>query len=301
MYEMTVETIEISPELATQWLSERTFIYQRSLKRKTVALYADQMKRGTWEPYSTLQVCRVGEDRFLIDGQHRLAAVITSGCSQRFSVMERVVHDLKEVARIYTRTDKGLLRTLYDDFSALDLADEFDLTATQLSEFSAALAFLNSGFRKSVQKSWHFDDRLTLMKEYLDAYREYLDAIKGAGHPMTSRLARAATLSVGLVSYRYSSSVYDTVDAFWNGVASDDGLGASDPRKYCVRHLLLVGMMGGGSTSASFTSHQHVSVSARRIAGYFNAHVEGRELKQDVKVLDYSAPIKILGSPFTGK
>jgi hypothetical protein len=299
-YPIIFDDIVITPELAAKWLANDAFANQRFIRPKDVAVYTKLMMAGLWEPGSIIEFCVFDDKRVMVNGQHRLSAVVRSGCPQRFIIKSNHVASMEDAVRIYTVIDKNIVRGLYDDFRAHNYVERFDLTATQLTHLSAAVSFIQSGFLRASQKGFLLNERVALMEEHLAAYREFLNATEGCGKVMTSRLSRAATLIVGLTSFRYSSEVYDTVDAFWRGVANDDGLSASDPRKYCVRHLLLVGMTGGGSTSANFSSHQHASISARRIAGYFNAWVEQRNLKQDVKVLNYLAPIKILGSPFEG-
>lgn len=79
------QTVTITPALAEEWLDVETInIANRGLSKDTVQRYAHDMESGNW---------LVGEpimfdwDGVLIDGQHRLAAVIESGTSQDMLVI----------------------------------------------------------------------------------------------------------------------------------------------------------------------------------------------------------------------
>ena len=75
--------LEITPELAKQIL-EKSEIRNRNVSHVTVDRYAEDMKRGKWdtENSSTLAFDKKGN---LIDGQHRLHALIKAGVTLTFA------------------------------------------------------------------------------------------------------------------------------------------------------------------------------------------------------------------------
>lgn len=75
---MYSSVIQVTPELAARWLEKR-HPNQRKLKGNTVGEYAAMMRRGEWQ--LSPQGVSFSESGFLIDGQHRLAAVVRSGCT----------------------------------------------------------------------------------------------------------------------------------------------------------------------------------------------------------------------------
>lgn len=77
----SVETI--TPEIAKVYLSMNGA--NRPFKPRTVDFYADQMKRGLWKENGEA-ICFTSDGK-LADGQHRLSAVIKSGCTIRFVVV----------------------------------------------------------------------------------------------------------------------------------------------------------------------------------------------------------------------
>lgn len=75
---MYSSVIQVTPELAAQWL-EKNHPNNRALREKTVKQYADMMRRGEWQ--LSPQGVSFTQSGYLIDGQHRLAAVVKSGCT----------------------------------------------------------------------------------------------------------------------------------------------------------------------------------------------------------------------------
>ncbi len=73
----SLELVEVTPELATEWLS--TMGANRRLNATHVDRLADDIRRGDWrQTFDPVRFNRKGE---LIDGQHRLTAVVQSGRS----------------------------------------------------------------------------------------------------------------------------------------------------------------------------------------------------------------------------
>ena len=74
--------MDITPALAKQWL-ENNFV-NRPVKQDVVLAYARDMANGTWVP--THQGVAFNDKDELIDGQHRLMAIVKSGCTIRMMV-----------------------------------------------------------------------------------------------------------------------------------------------------------------------------------------------------------------------
>jgi hypothetical protein len=71
----TLEVVHITPEMAASWLANN--INNRSLRERTVARYAADMRAGRW--LFTGDPILFAQDGTLIQGQHRLAAIPRSG------------------------------------------------------------------------------------------------------------------------------------------------------------------------------------------------------------------------------
>lgn len=77
------ETINVTPELAEQWLSKN--LGNRSLRQRKVDTLASDMKSGNWR--ETGEAIKFDWNGRLIDGQHRLQAIIASGVNLHLLVV----------------------------------------------------------------------------------------------------------------------------------------------------------------------------------------------------------------------
>jgi len=287
--------------MAMDWISKNVYDYQRRIGQTHVKFLAEEMKRDAFKQDTVLEFCTVNgsNNPILTDGQHRLAAVVASGKSQRFIVVTRSVPNDEALATDYTRTDKNRPRTVQDDYKVLSLEDELALNGTQVNKLGGAVGFIFNGFSSSGgRRKLHTDDRLRMMREYNDAYGAFLEVVAGVPGDMWKRLNRAASLSVALVTFRYSVLTYgDMVEEFWRGAAFDDGLRVGDARKVANRHLIDTGMVGGAQSGKQIAS---AARSCRYLANCFNAYVTKRD-RRFTRVPDVTKPVEILGSPFNGK
>ena len=103
---MRTEIRTITPEYAQELLKMNTV--NRNPKQHIVSLYADQMKRGQWR--SNGEAIQISKGRSLLNGQHRLLAIIESG----LDIEMLLVWDVEDDAIV--TYDQGKPRTLADIF-----------------------------------------------------------------------------------------------------------------------------------------------------------------------------------------
>ena len=88
---MELSEVVITPELATKLLEYNTC--NRALSKSVVKKYADMMKKGEW--YFSHQSIAFSDTEdgleVLVDGQHRLYAVIQSGVAVKFTVIRHAL------------------------------------------------------------------------------------------------------------------------------------------------------------------------------------------------------------------
>ena len=78
--EVRVEMVEVSPEVAEGWLGATTYP-NRPLRPGTIEAYAADMLSGDWRQNG--ETIKFNSDGGLLDGQHRLRAIVQSGTTQR--------------------------------------------------------------------------------------------------------------------------------------------------------------------------------------------------------------------------
>lgn len=103
---MRVTEIFMTPQLAAQMLAKNTG--NREIRQATVKSYAADMQAGQWR--TTHQAIAVDETGRLVDGQHRLNAVIAANWS---GTMLLATYDSTEET-MQLPVDRGLRRSLYD-------------------------------------------------------------------------------------------------------------------------------------------------------------------------------------------
>lgn len=99
---MEAKRMEITPQIAERILSKQNGL-NRTLRKSHVRLLADEMLSGNWLEFSG-ETIKFDIDKKLIDGQHRLAAVILYGEPITFDV----VYNLEK--KVYHKIDQGLKR-----------------------------------------------------------------------------------------------------------------------------------------------------------------------------------------------
>lgn len=102
---MKFEIIDVTPEKASEWLTHGPH-NPRPLKKFIIDKYAQDMRQGHWR--LTHQGIAFNKDGQVIDGQHRLSAIIKSGKTAKMAVFRDVEEDNFDVM------DIGALRTRSD-------------------------------------------------------------------------------------------------------------------------------------------------------------------------------------------
>jgi len=102
MSKAQTSVVWITPDTAKQILASNTAKNAARLKDRVVKNYADQMRKGQWQFNGESVV--ISETGKLLDGQHRLHAIVQSGVS----VQMVVVQGVEDVA--YTTLDTGFNR-----------------------------------------------------------------------------------------------------------------------------------------------------------------------------------------------
>lgn len=195
---MRVEIEEITPEKAEQLL--RLNRNNRPVRSRHVAILAREMKEGRWKTNG--DSIRVSDD-LLIDGQHRLMAVIESGCSITSVVayVEADVFDSIDVGQRRSNADVLAIRgevcthTLAAALKKIDLymtgrgwATYVRYTNTQIEELlekyptaRISVARTNSNrnlLPRSIMAACHF---LFAANDEMEADKFFVDLVSGQG------------------------------------------------------------------------------------------------------------------------
>lgn len=211
-----VEWVDVTPELALEWLT--TTNIQRKVSLPTVSMYMQDMVAGRWSDDSTA-ICfnKAGE---LVNGQHRLTAVFECGCTIRFLVMFGVSDDA------ILRMDSGRPRTAADQMHIHGLKNANDVAAIirPVLLYDAAPGIVWTGATAALSKS--------AISDYAMSHDEMLQPIV----PQVATLRRAVPgfnkTAMGALAFlvRRDSQEVNRWDEFVQGLLTGAGLQVGDPR-----------------------------------------------------------------------
>jgi hypothetical protein len=235
----TPQNLLVKPRQAAEWLAESIYEGQRKLRSSWIDELKGLMERGQFRQGSTIEFCEWQGRRYLVDGQHRLAAIVATGLVQSVIVVVRRVGAFAEIGENYATYGRELGRSPGDIIKALRLEAEFGLSAGDLAAFLLAVGWPTNGFRVPSGAAKHdLLRRVDQMRNWRATAQLYLELVAPAPRYLARMLRQVPLMSVGLATLLGPAP---RAEEFWSGLARDDGLRRDDPRKAIVNHLHNVG------------------------------------------------------------
>lgn len=119
MSKLDISVIQVTPQLAAAWLAKNEV--NRPIRDRKVTEYASDMAAGRWQSVGdTLRFARNGR---LLDGQHRLSAVVASGATVEFIVVKGLANEAQgDMDTGAKRSASDALALLGVEYSALTAA-----------------------------------------------------------------------------------------------------------------------------------------------------------------------------------
>lgn len=206
----------ITPGLAKKWL-ETLNTNNRNLRRRKVSQYASMMKRGQWMPDG--DTYKFDRDGILLDGQHRLAAIVESGHTVKNAVIMKGLPP-----ETFKVLDTGMLRTP---------GDALGHGVPSASHKAAAIRLL------WIVDLTEDDPRSSLVQQavtrtdiasYYDDYTDDVDYASKTGDRLYNAFkggSRAAWIAFIALAMRANAG---HAEEFLEGVFSGANLGKNDPR-----------------------------------------------------------------------
>lgn len=295
--------LTVTPEIAARWLETMLYEHQRPIRQSHVEFLAEEMRRGRFIQGLQIHVVEFGDTHVIVDGYHRLWAIIESGSPQRVAVLHTKVSRKEEIAWIYGNTDIGMRRTGAHLLGALELSGELQCTSTEIRQLSGAIPFMQSGCVRSAhtQTKYHKDELVRDMRLYAPYARMHFALLDKAGDTIAKRANRSSSLAIALLTWRYAHPFAESrgdpsIAEFWRGAFFDDGVPIGDPRKLVYRHLIGVLVTASGARGTGNGDVVTTGYAARYIVACFNAYMERRTLIKTV-VRDAAAPLRMYGTP----
>ncbi|MEU9670354.1 hypothetical protein AB0E25_33235 [Streptomyces bobili] len=101
------DVLTVTPDLAKEWLDRN--VHNRPIRKNKVVNYARDMQAGNWALNG--EAVKFAVDGVLLDGQHRLLAIVAAGIPVQMLVVTGLANNTQ------TTMDSGVKRTTGDAFS----------------------------------------------------------------------------------------------------------------------------------------------------------------------------------------
>ena len=182
--EMHTVVMDVGPDRAANWLEGNT--HNRPIHQSRVDQYAAEMRANGWK--LTHQGIAFDINGILRDGQHRLWAVVTSGCTVRLPVTFNLPPDVIE------KIDDVKARSICDRMNISGRFEDARITNNQVSVLRAMIRGLGT------KRAMSYDEECRLLADHLPAIRFAMERlttrrIKGVSSPTVCAVVARAWYS----------------------------------------------------------------------------------------------------------
>lgn len=209
-YGPSAELMQITPDVAKDFLSLNKG--NRHVRQRVVDVYARDMENGNWQ--LTGEAIKFASDGSLLDGQHRLLAVIQSGCTVTMFVIRHIQKSAQSVM------DAG---------SARQASDNLAMNGVRHSALIASVAktgvMHDRGVKDIGKGNVSHSEIYEWVKNNPDVH-EAAAITSRYGHRVYC--APSAIAYASLLIYRATKDWY-AIDEFWCAAADKVGLKHGDP------------------------------------------------------------------------
>lgn len=248
--QMEAKVLKITPAVAASLLEGNTS--NRRLSNNTVKAYADLMERGAWKLNG--EAIKVAKNGLLLDGQHRLEAVIRSGASIECLVITNLENE------IFDTLDQGKKRGMADVLSI-----QGELSTNVLASVLRALCCheMNPN-NPPLQSSIPIDIQEDYFLRNPDV-RIYTTKCQRVKHILECSVG-------GSLWYLFSQRSQDEADTFFERIIDGVGLAVDSPIRILRERLMM--------NRASNTAKAPRKVLAALVVKAWNSYRLGKKIKQ---------------------
>lgn len=271
--------MHIGPKLA-QWIFTNCFYpdQERRLKtgRITVLRHVANLRRGRWLTGSQITFCRLPHGHLvLVNGYHRISAIIEFGDAAKFNVQIVDAADEAELRSIFSLFDRrkdSRARSSEQSSNALNFDERLGISKTMSKALGPAIILIQNEYspvkptdREKLVEYDALEDLLELALTWKEE-AQILDAIvKSSRGILRRKLLLGRVLAVALTTVRFQS---ERARVFWSNVARNDGLRKNTPEHTLVEWLTtyrleangIEGFLGASLAWNAFFTHRPLGV-----------------------------------------
>lgn len=213
----TVALVKVTPAMAEEWLGKNT--HNRNVRQASVSAYARDMIAGHW--HVTADPIKFTADGTLLDGQHRLLAVIKAGVPVEMFVAKGIDADAQRVMDTGAKRSPG-------DMLKLDGY----LNANHLAAAARFAMTYQTGVEVRNQPTAPTNSEIS---EFVSENPDLAEAVAAAGYYRnTIDIPVSVTGVAWWVLIRLDS---EACESFFASIATSATSGAGDPRSTLIQRL----------------------------------------------------------------
>ncbi len=216
--------VAVSPETAERWLGKN--LHNRNIRPSAVSGYARDMGAGHW--HLNGETIKFAADGSLLDGQHRLHAVITSGATVQFLVARGVSPEAMRTV------DMGLRRKYADHLKIKGIGNQ-----SVLASLIRRAVMWEQGYRLNTGA---IQPTSAEMDDYLAEYPEIEHSAEVASKLSSRNLLPASV--IGLAHWLFSGIDPDLATWFVNRIVDED-VPRDHPARVLNRRIVSMRIAGG--------------------------------------------------------
>lgn len=285
------DAVMVTPDVAQNALDKCQFEKQRIVRPRHLNHLASEMRNGDFLPWTQLYFCELPDGSLqLVDGYHRLNAVIQSGVTVPFTRTFYKVPTQEDVGRTYSRIDAPKIRTPMDRAKATGLDEVIPNTQTALAAMRHVLCDFALDDNKEDRTKSDTAKQAALRNDYQHASHALAPAMADGMKGYRSLVLNGPVYAVALVTTAIRP---EAALEFWGAVVKNEGYGLQPKGQWKVLHDYLVNHRG---------SQTKYWERIRAAATAWNAYYTGKEIKGiPAKALLKATPVHILGTKFDNR
>lgn len=282
----------VTPDLAERIVTERVYARQRPVENFHVTLLAEMLRRGEFKDGRQIWFGVANGRLHLIDGQHRLRAVIISGVSAVFEIQLLPLDSDADLHEAYITFDRiGRPRTTPEVLQALGVADQYKLGKQIAASVFRAAFLIHFKFAPPHHTADPIavrsdTERMRYAEPYWAVAAQYEKIISSASGIARKRLRAPQILAVGLITLVHQKEL---AAVFWKGLSDNDGLRRGDSRHSLLKWLNDHDFDRRGYTGATAAAlawnafYEHRNIETLRVGSVANIRIAGTPFKGDAR------------------
>lgn len=226
---------------------------QRLTSERGISLLASEMRQGRFVQYTQLRFEYLEDLQMLvlIDGYHRLSALITTNTKHYFNVLVTRSNS-HQVQHNYANIDQNTKRTVKDQVNGHDLLSKYDISKTDAERINAATNLLRTRFHGAgATRRLSNMEILKQIEMFVPEAKIYLAQTRKFSLPFTSKLQSSVLLACGIITYcreLKKPQDYSMADKFWSEVIQPTNLSQGSPTLFLRDFLIKTGSRSTNST-----------------------------------------------------